>query len=78
MPKLTWWFDELAVAFGQELMDEAQRRAIQRSEFFATESGYTIGKPLPTPPPWKVRTADQELATSALIKKHRMLRPFDE
>jgi hypothetical protein len=76
MPKLTWWFDELADAFGQEVIDEAQREAVQRREFYATEGGLTIGaKP---PAPERVQTSDQCLATSALIKKHRMLRPFDE
>lgn len=75
MPKLTWWADQLAEAFGQDYMDQAQRAAVQRDEFFATENGYTIGKP---PVIERFQTADEWLAQSARIKKYPALRGRDE
>jgi len=76
MPTLTALFDRFAEAFGQDTMDKAQRDALQRSEFFATENGFTIGeKP---PPPERFQTADQWLAQSERIKKYPALRGGDE
>lgn len=75
MPKLTWWFDQLAEAFGQEVIDQAQRDAIQRGKFFASENGYTIGEP---PVIERFQTADEWLAQSARIKKYPALRGGDE